>query len=1000
MESWVSTMVDGLWQNALAVVPIGLLVALACRFIPSRPATRHTLWVTVLLLLVLPVLLPKAPRVEGMAQPVVTVDTDLNRPLPPSTKKFGDKSLGEEASPSVEDRLAVWPRKVIPAPSIETPLPIELEHRKANREPSSGKKKSLKPNREFDAKAKEDTAKVDAKVRKRAKTAPPRENNPSPPDESSALCSLPTLSANQTLETPAPQSARPDDLQRDLDQKVEPLVAATSWLQSLSEVRESVLKVPAIPREIWLAGTTLLALFAGAKCFRFRRLLARATPASEPVVAMVRETAKQMGLRKVPESLCVDARVSPMIWCGRRPRLVLPIALWRELDDQGRRAILCHELAHLRRRDHWVCWLEAIAGCLYWWHPLVWWVRGRVQEEADMACDAWVTWIMPRERRAYAAALLTTKKYVSEPDAAVPAVGIGAITGKTRRFARRLTMVMTNGIRPRLSMAGTGMAVLLACAGWWTAPVQSCEPEAKVKAANCPPCPPCAPGCDAKHEHSDHAQAHALKALKAPRPPKAPRAHGGPGSTPPAAPFPPMAPMPPMSAMSPMPAMPPVPPAPPAPPARGAWSGSAVTIPGGDSGSTFHEYLRTRDAFATAKDSSGQGQGHAHASTNLFGQTSPEGVGGLSVAQERLAKLEAELARLQASLDGMRESLQALDGHGKVKDGARVGARNNAKQEREKTKRARKNDEKRRTEANGKIEREYQLKEGKLQALIELMSRPDVPILIRPIDGGISVQATRGQHRVFGAFVRMLDGAAPRAEADGDASEEVYALAVGEHGVDLGDIEVELAEELANAEVDENGDDDDDDDEEEDEDDSSSSVRDLYESLVERMPESLRDGVRSAVEHSYEALTGVLARNGGDHAPVSHEERIAIGELLRSLEIQAAQFDSRRSMTEDQVRTHDERARHLEKQADTLSESMDRISSSADRLSDEARVQIEMQLSQMQMQSQISRDQAVVMQQRAEELSGQAEALAESVEALREAAQNLRERAMNFQGAQ
>ncbi len=58
MEAWVSAIIEVLWRNGLAVVPLAVLVAGICRWVPSRPATRHTLWLLVLLWFVVPPVLP------------------------------------------------------------------------------------------------------------------------------------------------------------------------------------------------------------------------------------------------------------------------------------------------------------------------------------------------------------------------------------------------------------------------------------------------------------------------------------------------------------------------------------------------------------------------------------------------------------------------------------------------------------------------------------------------------------------------------------------------------------------------------------------------------------------------------------------------------------------------------------------------------------------------------------------------------------------------------
>ncbi|MEC9372336.1 MAG: M56 family metallopeptidase, partial [Planctomycetota bacterium] len=202
----------------------------------------------------------------------------------------------------------------------------------------------------------------------------------------------------------------------------------------------------------------------------------------------------------------VSGRVSPMIWCGLRPTLVLPTELWSELDDEARRAVAHHELAHLRRRDHWVRWIELAACALYWWHPVVWWARRRLREEADLCCDAWVTLLMPGQRRTYAHALLTTKEFLSRRDVSASQFGLSVTTANARRFSRRLTMVMTHRMRPNVSVTGLTLAALVAVSGSIASPLLACPTEKSKE----------------KHRDSDKSVVVAPRAPKAPKAPKAP----------------------------------------------------------------------------------------------------------------------------------------------------------------------------------------------------------------------------------------------------------------------------------------------------------------------------------------------------------------------------------------------------------------------------------------------------------------------------------------------
>jgi hypothetical protein len=149
-----------------------------------------------------------------------------------------------------------------------------------------------------------------------------------------------------------------------------------------------------------------------------------------------------------------------MLWpVGREVRLFLPADLLDRLTEGQRQALVIHELAHLRRRDHWVRLLEAVTGALYWWHPAVWWARRELREAEEQCCDAWVVWALPGRRRDYALALVETVDFLSESRAALPALASGV--GHVDHLRRRVTMIM-KGATPRcLSWAGGLVVVAL-----------------------------------------------------------------------------------------------------------------------------------------------------------------------------------------------------------------------------------------------------------------------------------------------------------------------------------------------------------------------------------------------------------------------------------------------------------------------------------------------------------------------------------------------------------
>jgi beta-lactamase regulating signal transducer with metallopeptidase domain len=192
---------------------------------------------------------------------------------------------------------------------------------------------------------------------------------------------------------------------------------------------------------LWLGGALAWWAVAAVRVRGFRRLLGHADPAAAAVQEQARRLAGQLGLGRCPPVHLVRASVSPLLWAlAGRAHLLFPAALWGRLSAEQRDTLLLHELAHLRRRDHWVRRLEVVAVGLYWWLPVAWWARRALQEAEEQCCDAWVVAALPDAAPSYAAALVETVAFLSEPRPAFPLGASGA--GQGPLLKRRLMMIL------------------------------------------------------------------------------------------------------------------------------------------------------------------------------------------------------------------------------------------------------------------------------------------------------------------------------------------------------------------------------------------------------------------------------------------------------------------------------------------------------------------------------------------------------------------------------
>jgi hypothetical protein len=61
-----------------------------------------------------------------------------------------------------------------------------------------------------------------------------------------------------------------------------------------------------------------------------------------------------------------------------------------EPDAKALAGILCHELAHWKRRDHLSVFFSELLVCAMPWHPMVWWTKRHMAQLSEQACDQWV----------------------------------------------------------------------------------------------------------------------------------------------------------------------------------------------------------------------------------------------------------------------------------------------------------------------------------------------------------------------------------------------------------------------------------------------------------------------------------------------------------------------------------------------------------------------------------------------------------------------------------
>jgi beta-lactamase regulating signal transducer with metallopeptidase domain len=190
-------------------------------------------------------------------------------------------------------------------------------------------------------------------------------------------------------------------------------VVASPWPDlSLGAVVLAVATGLALGGFVWLASVLL----------RLRAALRSREPETDPrVLAAAAEVARNMGLQHSPRLSRSAAVATPIAFGWLRPEICLPTRVG-ELGDEPLRALLAHEVAHLRRGDPGWTWLAAALQALFPWQLLLFVVRRRWARLVELRCDALAA--QQSSSTAVARCLLDVAEWV-RPGGAVPAGALG-----------------------------------------------------------------------------------------------------------------------------------------------------------------------------------------------------------------------------------------------------------------------------------------------------------------------------------------------------------------------------------------------------------------------------------------------------------------------------------------------------------------------------------------------------------------------------------------------
>lgn len=216
--------------------------------------------------------------------------------------------------------------------------------------------------------------------------------------------------------------------------------------------------LPAISTLWFLGFTVFVTRWLGGWAYVQRLKNYRNWYAGAQAERLLHELKTQLKVSQRVEVLASAVAEVPMVIGHFRPVILIPASLLTGLDEHQLRAILAHELAHIRRWDYFVNGVQCFLEAIFFYHPVVWWLSSHMRQEREHCCDD-LTLSTGAEPLAYAQALTR----VAEAQLYSPQVAMALNGGKRKGpLMQRVQRIVSGDLKQSRFSDGFLVAVLIA----------------------------------------------------------------------------------------------------------------------------------------------------------------------------------------------------------------------------------------------------------------------------------------------------------------------------------------------------------------------------------------------------------------------------------------------------------------------------------------------------------------------------------------------------------
>jgi bla regulator protein blaR1 len=142
---------------------------------------------------------------------------------------------------------------------------------------------------------------------------------------------------------------------------------------------------------VYITGAFLFATYTFFNYSKYASL--QRNPAStltKQQLAGFRQMSLEAGLKKEVQVIPTNRISIPFVTGFLKPVILIPISMLTLLSPEQVEIILLHEYYHIKRKDHYINFIQNIFEILFFYHPGVWIINKFIRKERENCVDAWI----------------------------------------------------------------------------------------------------------------------------------------------------------------------------------------------------------------------------------------------------------------------------------------------------------------------------------------------------------------------------------------------------------------------------------------------------------------------------------------------------------------------------------------------------------------------------------------------------------------------------------